>query len=53
MTLAGCTLWSLAFVGAGAAAGEGWRTLDRFALPVTIVLAGVAGLTALRRARGT
>ena len=50
MTVAGCALWSLAFVGAGAAAGEGWRALDRFAAPVTpALLAGAGVVTFLRR----
>ena len=49
MTLAGCGLWSAAFVAAGAVAGEGWRTLDRFALPATVALVLLA--VALRRAR--
>lgn len=52
LTTSGCLLWSAAFVGAGAAAGAGWRALDRFALPVTLALLAATGVgLTLSRAR--
>ena len=46
LTLAGCAIWSAAFVLAGALAGTGWHEIATTARPVSLALA-TAGLVAL------
>ena len=46
-TVAGCAVWSTAFVAAGAAAGDGWRALDHAVGTITLGALAVAAVAAI------
>jgi membrane protein DedA with SNARE-associated domain len=53
LTVAGCTIWSAAFIFAGALAGAGWRAVATTAGRASVVLVAVALVATLVRGRVT